>query len=115
MDLIELTKDRPADFDISKSQQLIFTGPEQSLSPTGVAIIFFDEGSCLDAYSGNEVFGLIRKEKIQGVAIPTAKVKDMIVSLMDAYHQLMQVNPKMDEKLKVANRMSALLSDLKLM
>lgn len=115
MDLIELTKDRPADFDISQSQQLIFTGPEQSVSPTGVSIVFFDEGSCLDAYSGNEVLGLIKREKIQGVAIPTAKVKDMIISLMDAYQVLMQVNPKMDEKLKIANRMSALMSDLKLM
>lgn len=115
MDLIDLTKERPADFDIGRSQQLVFTGPEESISPSSVALVFYDESSCLEAYAGNEILKLIKQEKMQGVAVPIHRVKDMIVSMLDAYQVLMQVNSKMEDRLRIANRMSAILSDLKLM
>jgi hypothetical protein len=114
MDILDLIKEKPANFDIKQSQHIVFISPKESTT-NGVDIVLYDESSCSEAFSGNEIIDFVKNGKIQGVIVSSNKVKDILTLLMDVYPVMMHAVSKLDQRLKAANRISSLLSVLKLM
>ncbi len=114
VDLIRAMQEPPADIDLHKANQLAFVDPKKSINQE-VALVLYDETSYHEAFTADEVLTLVSRKKIEGIIIPASKIRDMVIMLLDAYPSLVNQNARMEDRLKVANRISAFLTDMRVM
>lgn len=113
MDLLEMLRDKPPDFDIRTAQQSVFVGPKSTIE--SVALVLSDSSSYFEVYTGNEVKDLVISGKMQGAVIPVSKVKDMAILLLDSYALMMNQSCDLSSRLKLALRIGDLLETVKLL
>lgn len=114
MDLLKTTAVPPAEIDLKTAQQMTFISKDKStIEP--VALVLYDDSNYTDVYTGDEILKLVAKRKLEGIIIPGEKLKDMVLMLLDAYPVLMLQDARLEDKLKVANRISSFLTDIRVM
>jgi hypothetical protein len=112
-DLIDMLRDKPADFDVRTAQQMTFVGDKSTIESS--SLVLYDDGSYFEVYAGNDIKKLVEERKMEGVIVPIAKVKDMTVLLLDSYAVLMNPNSTLEEKLRVSQRINDLLETMRLL
>lgn len=113
MDLLEMLRDKPADFDIRTAQQMTFVGDKSTIEPT--ALVLYDDRNYFEVYTGDQIKGLVETRKMEGTIIPIPKVKEMTMLLLDSYAVLMNPEATLEDRLKVAQRINDLLETMRLL
>jgi len=112
MDLLNLMKDKPADFDICNSKQMIFIGDKSSIET--VFLVLYDDSDYFKEFTGDDIKPLVKKREMEGVIIPVSAVKEMTTLLMDSYAILTHPMGTGEERLKVAQKINDALEKVRL-
>lgn len=113
MDLLDMLRDQPVEFDIRSGKQIAFVGDKSTIED--VSLVIYEDSNYQPAFTGDEIKKLVASRKMDGVIIPNAKVRDMAVLLLDSYSSLMDSHASLEERLKVAQRINDLLETMRLL
>lgn len=112
MSLLDMLRDKPADFDVRTAQQMVFVGDKSTLESS--AMVLYDDSNYFEVFTGDEIKKLVEERKMEGVVVPVVKIKDMTVLLLDSYAVLMNEGSSLEERLKVSQRINDLLETMRL-
>lgn len=113
MDLLDALRERPQEFDIRTSQQMMFVGGKSVNEP--VSAVFYDDTSYFEVYTGNDVKDLVENRKMAGVVVPVGRLRELLMMLLDSWAVLMNNAANLEDRLRVANKISDLLETMKLL